>query len=136
MSALAENLIALLLIIGGLFALIGSFGLLKLRNSMQRLHAPTKATTVGVGSALVASALDLYWQRGVIGWQEVMVAVFLFMTAPLTALYLSKVNLHFMPDRGKLPATGTTSDWATFDTTLGSGEEPPPDPRPLKTDAR
>ena len=135
MSALAENLIALLLIIGGLFALIGSYGLLKLRDSMQRLHAPTKAATVGVGSALVASALELYWRNGVIGWQEVMVAVFLFVTAPLTALYLSKVNLHFMSDRGELPATGTTSDWATFDTTLETGGEVPPDPGPLKTDA-
>ncbi len=135
MSPFAEYLIALLLIIGGLFALIGSYGLLKLRDSMQRLHAPTKATTVGVGSALVASALDLYWQRGVIGWQEVMVAVFLFMTAPLTALYISKVNLHFRTSRSDLPGTGTSSDWATFDTALETDGEAPPDAGPLKTDA-
>lgn len=125
MTALAENLIALLLIIGGTFALIGSFGLLKLRDALQRLHAPTKATTVGVGSTLIASALDLYWSRGILGWQEVLVAVFLFITAPMTALYLAKVHLH---QRGAadLPASATGREWATFSTELETRDPAPP----------
>lgn len=112
MNMLAEMVISALLVIGGLFGLVGSIGLLKLRDAMQRLHAPTKATTVGVGAALIASALYLLWQNGVATWQEVLVAIFLFMTAPLSALYLAKTHLHAMPDRGALPGTGTEAPWA------------------------
>ena len=48
--------------ISGVFGLVGSYGLLKLRDPMQRLHAPTKATTVGVGAVLIASVLDLVFE--------------------------------------------------------------------------
>lgn len=112
MSLVVEGLISLLLVVGGLFGLVGSIGLLKLRDAMQRLHAPTKASTVGVGAALIASAAELMWQTGVATWQEVLVAIFLFMTAPLSALYLAKAHLHAMTDRSALPLTGTGSAWA------------------------
>lgn len=115
MSLLAEIAIAALLVVGGLFGLIGSYGLIRLRDPMQRLHAPTKATTIGVGSALIASALDLVWQTGVVTWQEVLVAIFLFMTAPLTALYLAKTHLKLTVDRSSLPPTKTDTDWAEFE---------------------
>ncbi|HCY99234.1 MAG: Na+/H+ antiporter subunit G [Rhodobacterales bacterium RIFCSPHIGHO2_02_FULL_62_130] len=108
-----DLLIAALLVISGLFGLIGAFGLLKLRAPMQRLHAPTKATTVGVGAALLASAGTAVLV-GDAPWQEAMVAVFLFLTAPLTALYLAKAHLHGTVDRKGLPPTGTGSDWAGF----------------------
>ena len=115
MTHILEIVIAGLLVLGGLFGLIGSYGLLKLRDPMQRLHAPTKATTVGVGTALIASAFDLLFTGGRITWQEVLVALFLLITAPMTALFLAKVNLHRHVDRTTLPSTGTGRDWATFD---------------------
>jgi multicomponent K+:H+ antiporter subunit G len=118
MDSILEIVIAGLLVLGGLFGLIGSFGLLKLRDPMQRLHAPTKATTVGVGTALVASAFDLLFVGGRITWQEVLVAVFLLITAPMTALFLAKLNLHRTVDRAALPPTGTGREWATFDADL------------------
>ena len=46
-----DLILSALLVIGGLFGLLGSFGLLKLRDTMQRLHAPTKASTLGVGQS-------------------------------------------------------------------------------------
>ena len=113
-----EIAIAGLLVLGGLFGLIGSYGLLKLRDPMQRLHAPTKATTVGVGTALVASAFSLVLVGGPVTWAEALVALFLLITAPMTALFLAKVTLHRSVDRSTLPATGTARDWATFDTSL------------------
>lgn len=115
MTMIAEIIIAALLGIGGIFGLIGSYGLLRLRNPMQRLHAPTKATTVGVGTALIAAALNVLWVTGAVSWHEVLVAIFLFMTAPLTTLFLSKAHLKDTVDRSKLPLTGTTSDWAGFE---------------------
>lgn len=106
--------IAALLVIGGLFGLIGSFGLLKLRDPMQRLHAPTKATTIGVGTALFASVLDLWIFQATLTWQELLVIGFLFLTAPITALFLAKAHLHLTVRREDIPPTGTKRPWATY----------------------
>ena len=110
MSLTVEILISALLIIGGGFGLIGSFGLLKLRDPMQRLHAPTKATTVGVGASLIAAAIATAWQTGAPSWQGVMVAAFLFLTAPLSGLMLAKAHRHL--SRPEIPPTGTKAPWA------------------------
>jgi multicomponent K+:H+ antiporter subunit G len=112
MTGFGEIAISVLLIIGGSFGLIGSFGLLKLRDPMQRLHAPTKATTIGVGAALIASALDTLLISGHATWQEIMVSVFLFITAPLSALYLAKAHIVKTVDRSTLPPTATEAPWA------------------------
>jgi multicomponent K+:H+ antiporter subunit G len=45
MAMLAEIIISALLVIGGIFGLVGSFGMIKLQDTLQRLHAPTKAAT-------------------------------------------------------------------------------------------
>ena len=112
MTLVAEIAISALLVLGGLFGLIGSLGLLKLREPMQRLHAPTKATTIGVGAALMASSADLLLTGGGLTWQEPLVAVFLFLTAPLSALYLAKTLLRQNQDT--LPKTGSKDPWSTF----------------------
>ncbi|GEM94764.1 Na+/H+ antiporter subunit G [Cereibacter sphaeroides] len=123
MDMALEILISALLVIAGTFGLIGSFGLLRLRDAVQRLHAPTKATTVGVGAALIASVIDLYHYQDTLTWQELLVAAFLFITAPITALFLGKIHMHQSIPREKLPDTGTKRDWATFDPTF-KGPEP------------
>ncbi|GLS85793.1 Na+/H+ antiporter subunit G [Cypionkella aquatica] len=110
MSLGIEILISALLVIGGSFGLIGSLGLLKLPEPMQRLHAPTKATTVGVGASLIAAALTLAWQTGEASWQSVMIAVFLFLTSPLSGLMLAKAHRHL--SRPAVPPTGTEAPWA------------------------
>lgn len=131
MPAISDILISVMLVIGGSFALIGSFGLHKLRDGMQRLHAPTKGTTVGVGTALIASSVNFWLTHGQFSLQEILIVVFLFVTAPLTALFLSKVQLHAMQDRSQLPETGAKTPWATFDDGI-EDEEPqlPLSPRP------
>ncbi len=125
MTTLVEIIVAALLVIGGLFGVIGSWGLLRLKDRMQRLHAPTKATTVGVGTALIALAFEVWLTEGRFAWREALVAVFFFATAPLSALYLAKAHLHRSVPRGRVPPTGTAADWATFT----------PDSQPL-TDSR
>jgi multicomponent K+:H+ antiporter subunit G len=110
-----EIAISVFLVIGGTFGLIGSVGLWKLRIAMQRLHAPTKASTVGVCSILVASSLHAFAMRGTLSLQEILILVFLFVTAPVTAMFLSKVHLHLTLGRRDIPGTGTDRDWATFE---------------------
>ena len=46
-----------LLVIAGMATLIGSFGLLRLRDFFSRMHGPSMTNTVGVGATLVASML-------------------------------------------------------------------------------
>lgn len=113
MTTMTEYAIAALLVLGGTFGLIGSYGMLKLKDPLQRLHAPTKATTIGVGAALIASSLDFLLLGQWITWREILVALFLFLTAPLSALYLAKTLLLRTVDPAILPPTGTGAPWAT-----------------------
>ena len=110
-----ELFLSVLLIVGGIFGLTGSYGLIRLKDRMQRLHAPTKASTVGLGTALVASMFHGLMIGTGFSWQEVLVMIFVFCTAPITANYLSKVHLHSRHYDGKIPPTGVSRDWASFD---------------------
>jgi monovalent cation/proton antiporter MnhG/PhaG subunit len=56
-SQLLEALVAALIVAGAGFSLIGSLGLLRMPDFFTRLHGPSKATTIGIGSLLVASAI-------------------------------------------------------------------------------
>lgn len=113
-------LVSALLVIAGIFGLIGSYGLLRLRDGMQRLHAPTKASTVGLGAALIASMLHRLATGGGFSPQEIVVTVFIFVTAPISANYLSK--LHLFGGSYTPPPSGNGRDWATFDPTLDDDE--------------
>jgi multicomponent K+:H+ antiporter subunit G len=106
-------LVAVLLVLGGGFGLIGSFGLLRLAQPMQRLHAPTKAATLGLTAVLAATALWLWSEKGQVTGQEVLVILLIFVTAPLSAFFLAKLHIARDSTRDDLPATGTGSDWAT-----------------------
>ncbi|MBC2837054.1 cation:proton antiporter [Paragemmobacter straminiformis] len=113
-------LLAALLVVAGTFGLIGSYGLLRLRDGMQRLHAPTKASTVGLGAALLASMLHGLTIGTGFSWQEIAVMVFIFVTAPVSANYLSK--LHLFGGTYTPPPSGTDRPWATFDPTVDTDE--------------
>lgn len=116
MSFFTELLIALLIVMGGFFSFVGSVGLIKLPDLMTRLHAPTKATTLGVGGALGASMLYFLATDGTLSIHEILISLFLFLTAPVTAHFIAKAHLHQNPDveRG-LPPTGRECGWSTYD---------------------
>jgi multicomponent K+:H+ antiporter subunit G len=84
---------AAMLVIGGVFALVGAIGLLRFPDFFMRLHAPTKATTLGVGGVLLGS-LAIAWGQGRFGVHEVLITLFLFLTAPVSANLLAKAALH------------------------------------------
>mgnify|MGYP001382072923 CR=1 FL=1 len=82
MPFLVEALISLLLIAGGVFVFIGSLGMAHLRDFYMRLHGPTKATTLGIGCMLIAS-MGYFWSAdGKPDIQELLITLFLFITAP------------------------------------------------------
>ena len=89
-----EIFLSLLILIGAGFTFIGSLGLLRLRDFYCRLHAPTKATTLGVGSLLIASVVFFSHQDEGLSLHEVLVTLFLFITAPVSAHLMAKAALH------------------------------------------
>ncbi len=90
----ADALIASLLVASSVFALLGSWALAKFSDFYKRLHGPTKATTLGVGGVLVASALYFTMARDGASVHEFLITLFLFLTAPVSAHLLVKAALH------------------------------------------
>lgn len=118
----AEWLVSGLIVIGGGFALVGSWGLVRLPSLMERLHGPTKATTLGLGALLLGSIAWFQLVAGVWTTHELLISLFLFVTAPISANMIAKVHLHRLrlkepsepvsPAGHPAPPTATV-DWAT-----------------------
>lgn len=99
MSEYLETLLAILILIGAVFTLIGSIGLFKLPDFYMRLHGPTKASTLGVGALLIASAISFSLSEEAISLHEVLVTLFLFITAPIGAHLMAKAAIHIHTDQ-------------------------------------
>lgn len=91
---LGEIVLSAVIIFGAFFALAGSIGLFRLPDFFTRMHGPTKATTLGVGSIALASALYFSWYGAGVSLHEGLIILFLFITAPISAHVLSKAALH------------------------------------------
>ena len=124
MSAIADIAVFTLILVGAAFALIGSWGLVRLPTTMERLHGPTKATTLGLGALLVGSVVYFRTQHGVWTAHELLISLFLFISAPISANMIAKVHLHRVrtgaiaePDSlaGPPPRPSEDGDWATFE---------------------
>lgn len=79
---------AILLILGGLCAVIGSLGLARLRSFYQRMHGPSMGSTLGLGCVLLASMLLSSVVRGYPVVHEILITLFVITTAPITAMLL------------------------------------------------
>ena len=100
LPAVLDALLALLVVLGAAFALIGSWGLARLSDFLKRLHGPTKATTLGVGRVLLASAIWFSFAREAVSLHELLITLFLFMTAPISAHLLIKAAIKLDPSIG------------------------------------
>lgn len=99
-----EYALSFLILTGAAFTFIGSLGLVRLKDFYTRLHGPTKATTLGVGSLLIASAVYFSTRGESVSLHELLVTLFLFITAPVSAHLLAKAALHLgLPSLAKAP---------------------------------
>ena len=106
MSPALEALLAVLLLAGASFTFIGSLGLARLPDFYTRLHGPTKATTLGVGCLLVASSVFFSATGAGLSLHELLVSLFLFVTAPVSAHLLARAALHLgVPGLAPVPST-------------------------------
>ena len=105
--------VAICLLIGSGFVAVGVIGLLKFNDPMTRLHAPTKVGTVGIGALLLASIGNSYL-LGEPSAHELLIMAFLFVTAPISANFIAKVNIH--SGSCMTPPTPIKDDtWSTLD---------------------
>jgi multicomponent K+:H+ antiporter subunit G len=99
-----QAVVAVMLVVGGVFALVGAVGMLRFPDFFMRLHAPTKATTLGIGGVLLAS-LAYQWGQGSFGLHELLITLFLFITAPVSANLMAQAALHArVPSKAPVPA--------------------------------
>lgn len=86
--------IALLLIAGASIILIGALGLMRLPNFYQRIHGPAITVTLGAGGVLMASIL--YFSVSQSRWvlHELLIAVFVLMTAPVVSMLLMRAAVY------------------------------------------
>lgn len=122
-----ELVVSALIVLGSIFLLVGTWGLVRLPDLPTRLHAPTKAGTLGVGACLAASSIWFTARTGTWSANELLIVLFLFLTAPVGANMIAKAWMHMAsarspekvegePDPGLgVPPTGRAGGWATFD---------------------
>ncbi len=97
-----EIFTSVLLLIGAFFTLVGSIGLVRLPEFFMRLHAPTKASTLGVGGILLAS-MSYAFKDGLL-IHELIITLFVFVTAPVSAQLLSQAALRLkLKSKARLP---------------------------------
>jgi len=94
LPAWAALAVALLLVLGASIVLIGALGLLRLRTFYQRIHGPALTVTLGTGCLLLASMLyfTVAQSRPVI--HELIIAVFILMTAPVVSMTIMRAAVY------------------------------------------
>ena len=94
MTRAYELAASLLVVLGGLFCLLGSLGLARLPDVFMRLHGPSKATTLGIGCVALASMVFFTATDGAPSLHELLIIVFVAMTTPVSAHLIAKAALH------------------------------------------
>ena len=93
MQFIMEIIVSIFLVFGAFFMLVGSIGMVRLPDLFMRLHAPTKSSTLGLGSFLIASMIFFAFQ-GRFGFAELLITLLAFITAPVSANLIAQAALH------------------------------------------
>ena len=88
-----EILVSFFLLTGSFFTIVGGIGMVKLPDLFMRLHAPTKSSTLGLGSFLMAAMIySAFHSR--FGFAELLITLLAFITAPVSANLIAQAALH------------------------------------------
>jgi multicomponent K+:H+ antiporter subunit G len=86
--------VAVLLILGGSIILIGALGLMRLPNFYQRIHGPAITISLGAGCVLMSSIIYFSVLESRLVVHELIITVFLFMTAPVVAMMIMRAAVY------------------------------------------
>ncbi len=90
----AAILAAALIVLGSTLTLLGTIGLLRLRSFYDRLHAPTLGTSWGTLGLGLASAILFTSIQGRLVVHELLIALLVTVTTPVTLMLLGRAALH------------------------------------------
>ena len=85
--------VAVLVVAGAVFALVGAIGLARFQSFYQRVHAPTLGSSLGMLLILASSILYFSVSRGQLVLHEVLIAVFLTLTTPISLMLVVRAAL-------------------------------------------
>ena len=97
MPAPIAAIICVCLLAGAFMALMGAVGLVRLQSFYQRVHAPTLGSSMGMALILTSSILFFSVTRGQLVLHEMLIAVFLTLTTPISLMLI--VRAAFARDR-------------------------------------
>lgn len=86
--------VSLLLVIGGSVVFIGALGLLRLPSFYQRIHGPAISITLGAGCLLLASMIYFSALQERIVIHEIVISLFIMMTAPVVSMLLMRAAVY------------------------------------------
>lgn len=90
----AAVVVAVCLLAGAALVLTGAIGLFRLKTFYQRVHAPTLGTTLGMFLILTSSVLYFSISRERLGLHEVLIAIFLTLTTPISLMLVVRAALY------------------------------------------
>ena len=97
----AEITVAALVLMGALVALLGSFGLLRLRSFFERVHAPAIIATLGCWCVMYGALLYFSFRGQGVAVHLLLIAVFIAVTVPITTIFLMRASLFRARQMGK-----------------------------------
>lgn len=93
LSMWVEIFVAILLVLGGLLALIGATGLLRMKDYFQRMHPPALASTLGTWCVALASIIYFSALKSSPVLHAWLIPILLAITVPVTTLLLARAAL-------------------------------------------
>lgn len=104
MQLILDTLGWLLMVSGGIFVIIGAFGMLRFPDMYTRMHAASVTETLGAGLLLIG--MLLHATSWLVAVKLLLLGLFLFVTNPTSAHALAKTALHggLKPRLGPMPS--------------------------------
>ena len=93
MHALAEMLVAVLLLGSGVVVLVAALGLWRLPDFFLRMHAPSLASTLAAWIVTLASIVHFSVREGGLALHVWLIVIVLSITTPITTIVLARAAL-------------------------------------------
>lgn len=122
LPAWAAILVAVLVVAGAAMTLVGSIGLLRFKTFYDRLHPPTLGSSAGTLLIVAGSIVCFSVLRSRLSVHEVLIALFVTLTTPVTFMLLARAALY----RDRVEGNDTVPDVNARETVATSPEDAPP----------